>query len=310
MEKIQKGIKEYISMRQALGFELEHVEKRLFDFFSFMQDQRVSYITKEIAVKWAKKPKNARPSWWAKRLGLVRGFAKYWSAMDTRTEIIPVDLLPAKYERRIPYIYTKEEIDKLLGATKNLSSKLGLRPLTYYTLLGLISVTGLRISEAVSIKSENVDLRECVLTICESKFKKSRIVPIHISTRNKLKKYAIKRDYSIKGFSAPSFFVSDIGSTLTVHTVRRTFKIISHQIGLRAPSESFGPCLHDMRHRFAVNTLINWYRSGVDVERNISKLSTYLGHAHVEDTYWYLSAVPELLALAGNRLEKRWEAIS
>lgn len=310
MKKIQKGIKEYISMRQALGFELEHVERRLFDFISFMQEERVSYITKEIAIKWAKKPKNARPSWWAKRLSLVRGFSKYWSAIDTRTEIIPVDLLPAKFERRIPYIYTKEEINKLLGATKSLSSKIGLRPLTYYTLFGLISVTGLRISEAVSIKSENVDLRECVLTICESKFKKSRIVPIHTSTRNKLKKYAIKRDYLLKGFSAPTFFVSDIGSTLTVHTVRSTFRIISRQIGLRGPSDSFGPRLHDMRHRFAVNTLINWYRSGLDVERNISKLSTYLGHAHVEDTYWYLSAVPELLALAGNRFEKRWEAMS
>ena len=310
MKKIQKGIKEYIGMRQALGFELEHAERRLLDFVSFMQEERVSYITKEIAVKWAKKPKNASPSWWAKRLSLVRGFAKYWSAIDTRTEIIPVDLLPAKFERRIPYIYTKEEIDKLLGATKNLSSKIGLRPLTYYTLFGLISVTGLRISEAVSIKSENVDLKECVLTICESKFKKSRIVPIHTSTRNKLKKYAIKRDYLLKGFSAPTFFVSDIGSPLTVHTARRTFRIISRQIGLRGPSDSFGPGLHDMRHRFAVNTLINWYRSGLDVERNISKLSTYLGHAHVEDTYWYLSAVPELLALAGNRFEKRWEARS
>jgi len=310
MKKIQKGIKEYIRMRQALGFELEHVERRLFDFISFMQQERVSYITKEIAVKWAKKPKNARPSWWAKRLSLVRGFAKYWSAIDTRTEIIPVDLLPAKYERRIPYIYTREEINKLLGATKNLSSKIGLRPLTYYTLFGLISVTGLRISEAVSIKSKNVDLRECVLTICESKFKKSRIVPIHTSTRNKLKKYAIKRDYLLKELSSPTFFVSDIGSILTVHTVRSTFRIISRQIGLRGPSDSFGPCLHDMRHRFAVNTLINWYRSGLDVDRNISKLSTYLGHAHVEDTYWYLSAVPELLALAGNRFEKRWEAMS
>jgi site-specific recombinase XerD len=122
MKNIQKGIKEYISMRQALGFELEHAERRLFDFFSFMQEKGVSYITKEIAVQWAKKPKNAHSSWWAKRLGIVRGFAKYWSAIDNRTEIIPVDLLPAKYERRIPYIYTKEEIDKLLRADAKIIS--------------------------------------------------------------------------------------------------------------------------------------------------------------------------------------------
>lgn len=310
MKTLQEGVEDYIAIHRALGFKLHRKERLLFDFISFLQEEGAPYITTELALCWAKKPKKTQPAWWAQRLSCMRGFARYWSAIDARTEIPPFDILPNHYQRRLPHIYTNEEINKLLGAAKDLPDKSDLRRWTYYTLFGLLVITGLRISEAIALKREDVDLKERLLTIRESKFKKSRLIPIHISTQNKLKQYAHKRDNFHKRCTTPNFFVSDRGRTLTDDTVRRTFVKISHKIGLRDPSDSFGPCLHDFRHRFAVNTLISWYRSGLDVERNIPKLSTYLGHAHVEDTYWYLSAVPELLALAGNRLEKRWEGLS
>lgn len=309
MKTLREGVEEYIRMRRALGFKLQHVDKLLFDFVSFIKKEGAFYITAELALRWAKQPQKAQPAWWSQRLCYVRGFTQYWSAIDTRTEIPPSDLLPYKYKRRSPYIYTNEEISKLLDAAKNLLPKSGLRRWTYYTLFGLLVVTGLRISEAIALKCEDVDLKEKLLTIWESKFTKSRLIPIHISTRYKLEEYANKRDSLHKRRLTPHFFVSDSGRPLTDDTVRRTFIKTSHQIGLRSPSESSGPRLHDIRHRFAVNTLMNWYRSGLDVERHIPMLSIYLGHVHVSDTYWYLSAVPELLALAGNRLEKRWEGL-
>ena len=262
-----------------------------------------------MALRWAKKPNSCQPSWWAQRLSCVRGFAQYWSAIDTRTEIPPFALLPNTYKRRLPYIYTDDEIKMLLDAAINLSPKTGLRPWTYYTLFGLLVATGIRVSEAIRLKNEDVDLQQGILTICESKFKKSRLIPIHISTQNKLKQYAYKRDDFHKRRTTPYFFLSDRGKSLSDYSVRWTFISLSRQVGLRGQSDSFGPRLHDIRHRFAVSTLINWYREGLDVERQLPKLSTYLGHAHVSDTYWYLSAAPELLALAGNRLEKRWEGL-
>jgi len=309
MKTLHDGVEEYVNMRRALGFKLDRPGRLLFDFVSFMQEESASHITTELALRWAKKPKSCQPSWWSQRLSCVRGFAQYWSAIDTSTEIPPLDLLPSQYKRRLPYIYTNREIKKLLGAAKDLPLKSGIRRWTYYTLFGLLVVTGLRISEAISLKCEDVDLEESILTIQESKFKKSRLVPIHKSTCNKLKQYAHKREHFYNRYSAPYFFISDSGRPLTCNIVQWTFVKISHQIGLRGPSDSFGPRIHDMRHRFAVTTLLNWYRSGLNVERHIPTLSTYLGHVNVCDTYWYLSAVPELLSLAGNRLEKRWEAL-
>jgi site-specific recombinase XerD len=309
MKTLQDGVEEYISIRRALGFKLDRPSRLLFDFVSFMQEEGTSHITTELALRWAKKPKNSQPSWWSQRLSCVRGFARYWSVIDTCTEIPPPDLLPSQYKRRLPYIYTNREINKLLGAAKDLPLKSGIRRWTYYILFGLLVVTGLRISEAIALKCDDVDLKESKLTIRESKFKKSRLIPIHKSTCNKLKLYGYKRKHFYKKNSAPYFFISDSGSPLTCNIVQWTFVKISHQIGLRGPSDSFGPRIHDMRHRFAVTTLLNWYRSGLNVERHIPTLSTYLGHVNVCDTYWYLSAVPELLAIAGNRFEKRWEAL-
>ena len=196
--------------------------------------------------------------------------------------------------------------EKLLQAARRLPSAHGLRGLTYYSLLGLLAVAGLRISEARNLQTEDVDLKKGVLTIRGTKFGKSRLVPIHPSTRKVLSDYASRRDRFL-GRRPTTFFVSGRGTRLDGAEIRRTFYLLSRQIGLRGPTDSHGPRLHDFRHRFAVETLVQWYRSGQDVERRLPVLSTYLGHVHVADTYWYLSACPELMGLAVKRFEDYWE---
>ena len=234
---------------------------------------------------------------------MVRQFARYCSALDGRTEIPPPDLIPARYQRKPPYLYTDQEITQLIQAAQQLPPVQGLRAATYSTLFGLLAVTGMRISEPLALDRADVDLDQGALTIRESKFGKSRWIPLHSSTRVMLQRYAEQRDRLFPSALTASFFLSERGTRLSQWAVRYTFVKLSHQIGLRGPQDHDGPRLHDLRHRFAVTTLLHWYRCGEDVERHLPQLAAYLGHAHVNDTYWYLSATPELLALAAQRLE-------
>jgi integrase len=237
----------------------------------------------------------------------VRGFARYRSSIDPRTEIPPDGLLPYRPQRARPYIYADQEIERLLAAARSLPPAGGLRSWKYYCLLGLLSVTGLRIGEALNLKLDDIDLRNNVLTIHKAKFGKSRLVPIHPSTRNVLGKYLQRRNRFLERSASPYLFTSSTGNRLDKSDVHRTFYVLSRQIGLRGPIESRGPRLHDFRHRFAVRTLLNWYRRGLEIEPRLPILSTYLGHVHVSDTYWYLTAFPELMGQAVKRLEKHWE---
>jgi integrase len=214
-------------------------------------------------------------------------------------------MLPHRYGRTPPYIYTDGEIRRLIAVARQLPSATGLRAATYATLLGLLAVTGLRISEALALNRADVNWSEAVLTIRRTKFGKSRLVPVHPSTQRALRRYTRLRDRVYPTPPTESVFVSERGARLTQWTVRYTFNRLSRRIGLRGPADRRGPRLHDLRHRLAVDTLLRWYRAGVDVERHLPALSTYLGHGHVADTYWYLSAVPELLRLAAARLEAR-----
>jgi integrase len=231
-------------------------------------------------------------------------FAEYLSATDPRTEIPPQELLPYRYHRKPPYIYTDVEILNLIRAAKQLPPPGGLRAQTYSTLIGLIAVTGMRMGEPIGLDRNDVDLKEGILTVRQAKFGKCRLVPLHPSTTKKLREYARLRDRSCPSPQSRSFFVSERGTRLTDWTVRRWFIILSRKIGLRGPKDSHGPRLQDLRHGFAINTLLNWYRTGVDVEQKMPVLTTYLGHGHVADTYWYISAVPELLRQATLRLEE------
>jgi integrase len=270
---------------------------------SFLERQAASHITTQLALRWAQQPAGTLPAHWATRLRMVRLFAKHWSATDPRTEIPPLGLLPHRYRRKPPHIYTDDEVDRLIRAAKGLHTSRGLRAPTYSTLLALLVVTGMRAGEVVNLDRDDVDLAGGVLTIRRTKFGKSRLIPVHPSTQRALRLYADRRDRIYPRPATPSFFLSEQGRRLTWWILRWTFVKLSHQCGVRADGDRRGPRLHDFRHTFAVRTILGWYRAGANVEQRIPELSTYLGHVHATDTYWYLSAVPELLALAAARLE-------
>jgi len=307
MNTLREAVQEYLSLRRGLGFKLREDGARLFDFAAFMEQRKASYITHKLALTWAQAPP-ALPSEWARRLGFVRVFARYRSASDPRTEIPPNGLLRYRSTRVRPYLYSDLEIRTLLDATLKLRCRTTLRPWTYYCLFGLLSVSGLRLGEALNLELQDVDLEAAVLTIRSGKFGKSRLVPLHSSTRDVLADYIARRSRFAVGRSVSSnVLVSSRGKRLHDRVVHETFNALLRQIGLRGPSDSRGPRLHDFRHRFAVLTLLNWYRSGKDAERLLPILSTYLGHVHVSDTYWYLQSWPELMREAMARLERRWE---
>ena len=305
MKSLQQILNEYINLRRALGFKLCQTEILLRNFLSFLKQQEQEFITIDMALDWATKPQNVQYAHWAKRLSVVRLFTEYCSAIDSRIEIPPKNLLPYQYNRKKPYIYSDQEVVNLIESAKKLNSSVGLRPYTYSVLFGLLSVTGMRVKEVTEVNNEDIDLKEGIIIIQETKFRKSRIVRIHDSTGKILKQYIAKGDSIFPAPKSNSFFLSDTGMRLPTCTVRSTFVKVSCEIGLRKPAKShgYGPRLHDLRHRFAVKTIINWYRMGKDVQREIPKLATYLGHTHVNDTYWYLSAVPELMQLALKKLE-------
>lgn len=311
MNALRQAVQEYLSLRRDLGFKLQDAGKGLLDFVTFMERHRASYITQALALAWAQQPANVQPAHWAQRLSFVRGFARHHSATDPRTQIPPPGLLPFRPKRARPYLYSDDEIQSLLRAALNMRCRFersALRPWTYHCLFGLLSVSGLRLGEARNLELQDVDLATAVLTIRGTKFGKSRLVPLHASTCNVLADYIARRQRHWAARPVSSYvFVSSWGNRLDSGDVHRTFYALSRQIGLRGDADSHGPRLHDMRHRFATNTLVTWYRSNQDPERRLPILSAYLGHVHVADTQWYLSGSPELMREAMRRLEQRWE---
>lgn len=308
MTSLHQAIQDYLSLRRSLGFKLRCTGAMLLKFADFAEARGAEYVTISLALEWATMLDNQQPATRAERMKAVRVFAQYQQALDARTEVPPFGLLPYRPPRKRPYLYTLEEIRRLLEATTKLQSTKGLRSHTYYCLLGLLAVSGLRISEALALLDKDVDLQKGILTISLTKFKKSRLIPLHPTTVKILCRYKQVRD-SLISPRCESFFVSDFGRSPEVSSVRLTFYQLSRWAGLRQEKNNRGPRLHDFRHRFAVQTMIEWYRSGKDVERLLPVLSTYLGHAHVSDTYWYLTHCPELMGWAVKRLENQWEVL-
>jgi integrase/recombinase XerD len=316
MNTLRQSIKEYLAMRRSLGFKLREAGTMLPDFATFMERRRASYITQTLALTWAQQPTHAQPAYWAGRLCHVRQFARYRSASDPRTQIPALALLPFKPKRARPYLYTEQEIKQLLHATLHMPLSphcpvrvsCALLPWVYYCLFGLLSVTGLRLGEARNLKLENVDLKAGVLTVRGGKFGKDRWIALHPATCKVLTQYLNRRQRHWAGRAVSSYlFVSSWGNRLDIGAIHRAFYRASRQTGLRGAHDSKGPRLHDLRHRFATRTLVNWYRSKEDPERRLPLLSAFLGHVHVADTQWYLSASPELMREAMRRLEHRWE---
>jgi integrase len=314
MSTLREAVHDYLDLRRGLGFKLQEAGKALHDFVAFLEQNRAKYITQSLALAWAQQPSRARPAYWASRLSIVRGFARYRSATDPRTQIPPHGLLPFQPKRARPFFYSDNQIRALLCAAFRMEcphERGKLRSWVYYCLFGLLSVTGLRLGEARNLQLQDVDLKAAVLTIRGAKFGKDRLVPLHRSSCVVLAKYIAKRRRHWEGRAVSSYlFVSSWGNRLDTGDVHRTFYRLSRQIGLRGLSDSYGPRIHDLRHRFAVMTLLRWYRAGEDAERRLPLLSAYLGHVHVSDTFWYLSAWPELMQQAMTRLERCWEGQS
>jgi integrase len=314
MITLRKAAQEYLTLRRSLGFKLRDAGKLLLAFVKFMEQQRAPYITSQLALTWAQQPSTVQPANWARRLSIVRTFARHHSAVDPRTQIPAPGLLPFQPKRARPYLYSHAEIQGLLSAALKMPCRYErgkLRPWSYYCLFGLLGVSGLRLGEARNLELQDVDLQAAVLTIRGAKFGKTRLVPLHRSTCKILAEYIRRRNRHWRQRPVSShLFVSSSGHRLDAADIHRTFYALSRQIGLRGPSDSHGPRLHDMRHRFATDALVRWYRSGADVERKLPFLSAYLGHVHVRDTYWYLSASPELMREAMSRLERCWEGQS
>ncbi len=305
MSKLQSALQKYLSVRRGLGYKFCTHEKLLKSFVRFMGERDAHLITNKLALEWATSRQD-RPRTHALRLIYVRGFARYLQSLEPRTEVPPTGIL-RRAPRPNPYLYTDKETARLLEVALKLPPTAGLKRWTYYSLLGLLAVSGLRISEALLLRRDNVDLQQGVLTISETKFGKSRIVPVHPTTRQVLLDYANRRDKHVRPPWSPYFFVAEQGTQLTYNQVHDVFLQLSLQAGLRKPEAGTRRGFHGFRHGFAVKTLLNWYRSGRDVETLMPQLSTYLGHTHVSDTYWYLSACPELMGQAVLRLERHWE---
>lgn len=304
MSTLHEALDSYLTLRRGLGTELKGPGAYLRRFVEFLDREGATVVTTELALRWAMEPTDSATATWARRLADVRRFLAWLSTVDPRTEVPPLGLLPERYRRRPPYIYSDQEIECIVIEAAKLSSSVGLRGHTYSTLFGLLSAAGLRHGEALALDREDVDLNSGVLTIRRTKFGKSRFVPVHESTRLALRQYSRRRDSCVPRPKSPAFFLADRGTRVTQDSARHNFALVSRVIGLRPPGPTRhgrGPRLHDMRHRLAVKTLVRWYQEGRDVERELPKLSTYLGHAHVADTYWYIEAVPELLQLATER---------
>jgi integrase len=306
MTSLRSALERYLSMRQGLGYKYHHQTRRLTDFVTFMEKRKATTITTKLAMEWATLPPD-RYATRALRLTDVRGFARHVANIEPKTEVPPSGILPG-LKRAKPYVYSDVEIDALLAAALALPPEDGLRRWTYHYLFGLIAVTGMRLSEAIGLQRDDVDLEAGVLTVRLTKFGKSRLLPLHPTTRAALRSYADWRDAHLGSRRSTYFFVAERGGRSLHQYVHRVFWRLSREIGLRRPGDRTGPRVHDFRHRFAIRTLLGWYREGMDVEQQLPVLSTYLGHACVRDTYWYLSACPELMQEAAQRLDRRWEA--
>jgi integrase/recombinase XerD len=307
MSPLGHAVDDYIGVRRALGYKLAENARLLPDFVAFLEAAGASTVTSELAVAWATKPTGSTPVWWARRLAMVRGFARHLQAFNSDTEVPPLGLLPHRCRRVAPFLYSDADIAAVMAAARALRSPQ--RAATYETLIGLLAVTGMRIGEAVRVDCDHVDLDDGIVTIWNSKFQKSRAIPVHPGTIDALRRYARVRDRYCPHPHAPSFFLSTTGTRLHSSGIHDVFARLVQTAGVGHDSPR-RPRPHDLRHTFATRTLLGWYRGGVNVDAHMPLLSTYLGHSDPENTYWYISAVPELLFLASQRLERDEETRS
>jgi len=291
MSGLRDALEDYLALRRSLGFKLERPGQLLAGFADFAEQAGAVTVTTELALAWATAPADADPSWWQLRLAAVRPFARYLATVIPGTQVPPAGLLPGPVSRRaVPYLYPAAEIDALMAAAGTIQSPL--RAATYQTLIGLLAVTGMRAGEAIRLDRPDIDAQAGLLTIRESKFGKSRQLPLHPTTMAALAGYTAVRDRHHPRPATAAFFTSLAGTRLIYKNVRRTFRQLTQRAGLRPRSPACRPRIHDLRHSFAVATMLGWYQDGGDVAARLPLLSAWLGHADPGSTYWYLTGTP------------------
>jgi len=308
MSALGQAVEDYLSLRRALGYKLTEHGRVLPQFAQFLEQRGASLITTALALQFATQPAHASVVWWHQRLAIVRGFAIYLQALDARHEVPPVNLLPAKFRRAVPYLYSEAEIEALMRAAGGLRP--ALRAATCEALIGLLSVTGMRVSETVWLDRCDVELVEGRLTVRRGKNGRSREIPLHPSTVTALDGYARARDELCPEPNDRAFFLSGAGARLSRQMVWKWFDQLRRASGLDRETLGRRARLHDVRHTFVLRTLLGWYREERDIEAQLPLLSTFLGHVDPADTYWYFEGAPELLALAAERLERTWEGLA
>lgn len=302
MTGLRDALADYLLVRRRLGFAMPQDARLLEGFVTFLERAGAERITTDLALAWARLPGQAHPSYWRQRLSVVRGFARHLATLDPASEVPSQDLLPAHRPRIAPYIYTGEQIASLITAAGRLSPPL--RATRHQMLIGLLAVTAMRPGEVLALDREDVDLRHRVVLVRTGKQKKQRELPLHDSTVTALSKYSRQRDARFPQPATPAFFISSRGGRVGRHELNQTFTQLIHEVGLDGRGARARPRPYDLRHAFAVRTLLDWYETGEDIDRRMPLLSTFLGHTDPASTYWYLQAVPELLAVVSSRLEQ------
>jgi integrase len=292
---------DYLALRRALGYRLARPEKLLNQFLDHMDRAGQSRITVAAALDWARLPAGGGSNWWAYRLSAVRGFATYLHALDSAHEVPAAELLPHRPHRASPYLYSEADIAALIAATASLRTPL--RRATFATLIGLLAVTGIRVGEAIALDRGDVDPAAGLLLVRHGKFDKARELALHPTTVDALRRYQRLRDRAAPVTGTSALFVSTAGTRLLYCNVHNAFHRLVRRAGLAPRSASCRPRIHDLRHSFAVRAMLDAYAAGQDGQTRLTLLSTWLGHVHPGSTYWYLSASPELMAVAGQRLE-------
>lgn len=300
MSVLRQALADYLAIRRSLGYKLTRPEKLLGQFITYLEDAGAATVTADHALAWAILP-GGDANWHAHRLSVVRGFAAYLRTIDPSAQVPPAGLIPSRPRRATPYLYSGADITALIAAAASLRFRL--RVATYQVLIGLLAVTGMRVGEAIRLDRADVDLAGGVLTVRQAKFGKTRLLPLHPTTVTALRGYLRLRDRLHPQPTTPAVFISPAGTRLLYCNVHATWKLLVASAGLKARSAACRPRIHDIRHSFAVASLLDAYAAGRDGQARLALLSTYMGHTDPSHTYWYLSAAPELLALAGQRLE-------
>jgi len=303
---MQASVQRYLEERRLLGFDLKSPGTELMRFARFADARgHRGPLTLELQLDWAREHvARTGPVTAARRLEVVRPFAAHYRQFEPATEVPPAFVLGRGHRRLAPHIYTDQEIGDLLDLCGRMTPLGGLRPLTYKTLFGLIAATGLRISEALKLRAPDVDLPSATLTVRQTKFHKSRRLALHASVVQALSDYLCARQRFGGGAGDTPVFATPAGHALSLTTVHHAFARLRDQLGWRARGEHARPRIHDLRHTMVVRRVQRWYEAGVSIDHAMFWLCTYLGHAKISDTYWYLTGTPELMELVGARFER------